>query len=90
MKSLKYYHSHFKKTESNIRIHTFEENEWNIKGKYNTALEDDDEISWMVIGKDNVLPIWLVSIKSDFHKNIYNLFWTGKRSTIGGYHTSNY
>ncbi|KAF8812905.1 hypothetical protein BYT27DRAFT_7085865, partial [Phlegmacium glaucopus] len=70
-------------TGSNIHIYTFEENEWNIKGGYETAVEDDDDIRWMVIGKGNVLPIWLVSIKSDiFIKVFTNLFWIGKRSTI--------
>jgi hypothetical protein len=31
--------------ESNMWIHTYEENDWNIKGKYGTALEDDDEVT---------------------------------------------
>ena len=42
-------------------IHTYEENDWNIKGKYGTALEDDDEVTWMKIDRNYVLPIWLVS-----------------------------
>jgi hypothetical protein len=47
--------------ESNMRIHTYEENDWNIKGKYETALEDDEEVTWMKIDRNYVLPIWLVS-----------------------------
>jgi hypothetical protein len=49
--------------ESNVRIHTYEENDWNIKGKYETALEDDDEVTWMTINRNYVLPMWLVSDK---------------------------
>jgi len=45
-----------------MRIHTYEQNEWTIKGKYDTAVEDDDEIFWMKINKDHVLPMWLVSV----------------------------
>jgi hypothetical protein len=47
--------------ESNMRIHIYEENDWNIKGKYETALEDDEEVTWMKIDRNYVLPIWLVS-----------------------------
>ena len=46
-----------------MRIHTYEQNEWTIKGKYDTAVEDDEEILWMKINKDYVLPMWLVSIR---------------------------
>ena len=31
--------------ESNFRIHTYEDHEWIMKGKYDAAIEDDDEIS---------------------------------------------
>ena len=44
-----------------MRIHTYEQNEWTIKGKYETAVEDDEDISWMKINKEYVLPMWLVS-----------------------------
>ena len=47
--------------ESNVRIHTYEENEWNIRGRYETALEDDEDISWTIIDRTRVLPLWLVS-----------------------------
>ena len=43
-------------------IHTYEENEWTLKGKFLTAVEDDDDIQWMKIHQDHVLPMWLVSI----------------------------
>jgi hypothetical protein len=46
-----------------MRIHTYEQNEWTVKGKYDTAVEDDEEIFWMRINKDHVLPMWLVSIR---------------------------
>jgi hypothetical protein len=42
-------------------IHTYEENDWNVKGKFSTAVIDDDEIQWMKIHKDHVLPMWLAS-----------------------------
>ena len=44
-----------------MRIHTYEQNEWTIKGKYETAVEDDEDILWMKINKEYVLPMWLVS-----------------------------
>ncbi len=45
-----------------MRIHTYEQNEWTIKGKYDTAVEDDEEIIWIKINKEHVLPMWLVSV----------------------------
>jgi hypothetical protein len=45
-----------------MRIHTYEENEWTLKGKFSTAVEDDEDIQWMKIHQDYVLPMWLVSI----------------------------
>ena len=45
-----------------MRIHTYEQNEWMIKGKYDTVVEDDEEIIWMKINKEHVLPMWLVSV----------------------------
>jgi hypothetical protein len=44
-----------------MRIHTYEQNEWTIKGKYDAAVDDDDEIMWTKINKEYVLPMWLVS-----------------------------
>ena len=44
-----------------MQIHTYEDKGWTMKGKYATAVDDDDEISWMKINQDYVLPMWLVS-----------------------------
>ena len=52
-----------------MRIHTYEQNEWTIKGKYATAVEDNEEIIWMKINKEHVLPMWLVSIRTSFYLN---------------------
>ena len=41
-----------------------------MKGKYDAAIEDDDEISWMKINQDHVLPMWLVSSIDFFPINI--------------------
>ncbi len=48
-------------------IHTYKQNEWTIKGKYETAVEDDENISWMKINKEYVLPMWLVSVPIIFY-----------------------
>lgn len=56
--------------ESNFRIHTYEDHEWIMKGKYDAAIEDDDEISWMKINQDHVLPMWLVGSIDFFPINI--------------------
>ena len=44
-----------------MHIHTYEQNEWTIKGKFDTAVDNDEEIVWMKINKEFVLPMWLVS-----------------------------
>jgi hypothetical protein len=49
-------------TESNMRIHSYEENEWTLNGKYSTAAEDNNDIFWIKINQDHVLPMWLVGI----------------------------
>jgi hypothetical protein len=41
-----------------------------MKGKYDTAIDDDDEISWMKINQDHVLLMWLVSRIDFFPINI--------------------
>ncbi|KAF8226429.1 hypothetical protein L208DRAFT_1301887, partial [Tricholoma matsutake] len=50
----------------NIRIHTYEDSDWTIKGKYDTAVGDDEEIMWMKINNEYVLPMWLVSLMTLF------------------------
>jgi hypothetical protein len=45
-----------------MHIHTYEQNEWTVKGKYDVAVDDDDdEIMWTKINKEYVLLMWLVS-----------------------------
>lgn len=44
------------------RIFTYEDNLWNIKGRYSTAINDEDPIAWSLINGDYVLPISIVSI----------------------------
>jgi hypothetical protein len=59
-----------------MRIHTYEQNEWTIKGKYETAVEDDEDILWMKINKEYVLPMWLVSVPKKISISFLMLrFW---------------
>ena len=58
-----------------MRIHTYEQNEWTIKGKYETAIEDDEDILWTKINKEYVLPMWLVSVPIIFYFLIDLMFW---------------
>jgi hypothetical protein len=67
-----FFNGHLKfRIKSNVQIHTYEENDWNIKGKYKTALKDNDKVTWMMINGNYVLPMWLVSdilpYKSDYN-----------------------
>jgi hypothetical protein len=39
----------------------YDDDAWDIKGKFEVAMEEDEEICWMDIGKDQVLRLWLVS-----------------------------
>ena len=56
--------------ESNVRIHTYEDDEWTIKGRYAAAIEDDEEICWMKINQGYVLLMWLVSSREYISINI--------------------
>ena len=53
-----------------MRIHTYENNEWTIKGRYAAAIEDDEEICWMKINQGYVLLMWLVSSREYIPINI--------------------
>ena len=53
-----------------MRIHTYEDDEWTIKGRYAAAIEDDEEICWMKINQGYVLPMWLVSSREYISINI--------------------
>jgi hypothetical protein len=47
-------------TES--RIYTFEEGLWNIRGRYEKAFEEDDELNWSNVDGDYVTHILVVSL----------------------------
>jgi hypothetical protein len=38
-----------------------EENEWNVKGRYNTAVKYDEDVKWIKEGNDYILPLCHVS-----------------------------
>jgi Txe/YoeB family toxin of Txe-Axe toxin-antitoxin module len=65
-----------------MRIHTYEQNEWTIRGKYETVVEDDEDIFWMKINKEHVLPMWLVSIRLHFILIISAYIWVRKRMNL--------
>jgi len=39
----------------------YEENLWNIKGCYSTAIEDEEPVTWDFINGEYILPISVVS-----------------------------
>jgi|SRR6266850_3865755 len=47
-------------TETNPSISTFEDNEWNVKGCYETALEFDEDVEWIKKSNEYILPICYV------------------------------
>ena len=48
--------------ELNAWIFVYEDGLWNIKGRYSTAIDDEDPVEWSLINGDYVLPISIVSI----------------------------
>jgi hypothetical protein len=46
--------------ESEYRIHTYEDKEWITKGKYDTAIEDDEYVEWVNTSGEQILPLFLV------------------------------
>jgi len=49
----------------------FEQNEWNVKGRYSAAVEFDEDVEWIKQGSDYILPVchvryfflrWLISV----------------------------
>ncbi len=60
----------------------YEQNEWTIRGKYETAVENDEDIFWMKINKEHVLPMWLVSIRLHFILIISAYIWVRKRMNL--------
>jgi hypothetical protein len=48
--------------DENRRIFLYENSVWNIKGRYETAMEDDDEAMWMEHDGDDVMRILVVSL----------------------------
>jgi hypothetical protein len=45
----------------NSRIFVYEDDLWNIKGCYSTAIKDEEPITWDFINGEYVLPISIVS-----------------------------
>jgi hypothetical protein len=70
-----------------MHIHTYEQIEWTIKGKYDTAVDDDEEIMWMKINKEYVLPMWLVSNRLYLNNFLFTI-WIGKGQISGQFHYS--
>jgi hypothetical protein len=48
--------------EFNRRIYVRDEEEiWSVRGRFNTALEDDEAVNWIVEKGDLILPVLIVS-----------------------------
>jgi hypothetical protein len=48
--------------DENRRVFLYENCAWNIKGRYETAMEDDDYAAWTNEGGEHLLQILFVSI----------------------------
>lgn len=48
--------------EFNQRVFVNEDDTWEVKGRYNTALEDDDDANWIFENDQNILKLLVVSI----------------------------
>ena len=46
--------------EPNIRIHAYDDDTWDVKGKFDIAVNHNEEIQWLQVGREQVLPLWLV------------------------------
>ena len=46
--------------ESGFQIHTYEDEGWITKGKFDTAVEDNEYIQWIVADGEHSLPLFLV------------------------------
>ena len=55
-------------SEHNKRVYVYEEGEWNVKGCFQAALEDNDDISW---GNENGEYNLLIAIVS-IYLNLYS------------------
>jgi hypothetical protein len=44
----------------NPRIFVYEEDLWNIKGRYSTAIKDEEPVTWDFINGEYILPISVV------------------------------
>ena len=61
-----------------MHIHTYKQNELTIKGKYDVAVNNDDEIMWTKINKEYMLPMWLVSHQiCEWFLNLYFMIEKG-------------
>ena len=52
--------------DDNHRIFVHEDDMWTVKGRYNHALEDDDDVSWTYEKGNDVLRFLLVSFYGMF------------------------
>jgi hypothetical protein len=59
---------------SENRIFTFEDGLWNVRGRYETALEENEELVWSNLGGEHVTHILMASISFLFYFLFYFLF----------------
>ena len=48
--------------ENNRHIYVLENSVWDLKGRYNMAVEDDDEIDWVKVNGEDATSVLVVSI----------------------------
>jgi hypothetical protein len=48
------------------RLYTFEEGLWNIRGRYQKAFDDNEELVWSQVGNEYEAHILIVSLNQNF------------------------
>jgi len=56
--------------DQNQRVFVYEDNEWTVKGRYETALEDDEDAIWTYENGGDLLRFLIVSNLLFFFKKI--------------------
>lgn len=47
---------------NNQKVYTFEDNDWMVKGRYEFAIRNDEEVIWSKVDGDHVARILIVSL----------------------------
>ena len=56
-------------SDSNQRIFVYEDDVWAVKGRFETALEDDEDAEWSFLDGQDILRVLIVCILFIIHFN---------------------